>query len=39
MWVWIMNTDEKVNKAISNNQLKALLIGKGEYAVPFNRFF
>lgn len=33
-----MNTEEKVNNAISNNQLKALLMGKGEYAVPFNRF-
>lgn len=33
-----MNTEEKVNRAISNNQLKALLIGKGEYAVQFDRF-
>lgn len=34
----IVNTEETVNNAISNNQSKALLMGKGEYAVPFNRF-
>ena len=33
-----MNTEEKVNNAVNNNQLKALLLGKGEYKVPFNRF-
>ena len=33
-----MTTEEKVNRAINNNQLKVLLMGKGEYAVPFNRF-
>ena len=33
-----MNAEEKVNNAINNNQLKALLLGKGKYKIPFNRF-
>lgn len=26
-----MNTEEKVNNAVNNNQLKALLLGKGDW--------
>ena len=33
-----MNTEERVNMTISNNQLKDLLLGKSEYAVPFDHF-
>ena len=33
-----MNTEEKVNNAINNKQLKALLLGEDGYEVPFNRF-
>ena len=33
-----MNTEEKVNRAISNNQLKDLSMWKVEYAVPFDHF-
>lgn len=33
--VEIINTEEKINKAVNNDQLKALLLGKCEYKVPF----